>query len=144
MKHKGNKNEFKQQQDEEVMSAYRRVFDIYGGRVGVRQLYELVAFAPSSRFFVSDLQALRVVKDIIGGKKSRMRSGRSRMYGEIHQRVLCLRQQQPRLSLSAAVSSVLQQPAPEMYISPRQIADIVDKQRKLCYKRKIQRYSRLR
>lgn len=143
MKHKGNTNEYKQQQDTEVMSAYRRIFGIYGGIVGVRRLYELVAFAPASRFFVSELQASRVIKRFARGDAvSNMRGGRLRMYSEIHSRVRELRSECPDMPVSRAVAKVVCQPAPEMYISPRQISAIIDKERKKCYEERRQRFFR--
>lgn len=143
MKHKGNVNEYKQQQDTEVMAAYRRIFGIYGGLVGVRHLYELVAFAPASRFFVSELQAARVVKRLINGRANlNMRGARRRMYSEIHSRVRELHASYPDMTLTRAVAKVVSQPAPEMYISPRQIAAIIDKERQICYEKRKQRFLR--
>lgn len=145
MKHKGNVNEYKQQQDSEVMAAYRRIFGIYGGIIGVRRLYELVAFAPSSRFFVSELQASRVIKRLVKGEVvSNMRGARLRMYTEIHDRVRALRSEHPDLTISNAVARVVCQPAPEMYISPRQISAIIDKERQKCYEIRKQRFFRSR
>lgn len=140
MKHKGNTNEFKERQDAEIMSAYRRVFGVYGGMIGVRRLYELTAFAPSSRFFVSDLQATRVICRMRRGDGGlRMRGARLRMYTEILRRVTELRAIHPLHSLSRLVAEVVRQPAPEMYISPRQISAIIDKERQKCYEMRRQR-----
>jgi len=140
MKHKGNVNEYKQEQDAEVMSAYRRIFGIYGGMIGVSRLYELVAFAPASRFFVSELQASRVIKRFVRGEVvGNMRGARLRMYSEILSRVNGLRSENPDMSLPHAVAMVVCQPAPEMYISPRQISAIIDKERQKCYEMRKQR-----
>jgi len=151
MRHKGNKNEYKEQQDREVWLAYRRIFSLYGGKIGVKQLYNLVAFAPSFRFFVSDLQAARVIKNMLNSTRKnpnstfnthkfsfdiphstlQMRPARYEMYSEIYQRVQLLHSQQPQLSLTQTVEAVLQQPAPKMYLSPRQISAIIKQQRKI-------------
>lgn len=140
MKHKGNINEYKQQQDTEVMSAYRRIFSAYGGALHIRDLYKLTAFAPASRFFVSELQASRVIKRLVRGDLvPNMRSARLRMYSEIHRRVRELQKSAPNKSLPHIVAEVVRQPAPEMYIGPRQIAAIVDKERQRCYEMRRQR-----
>ena len=47
MRNKDDRNEFKEQQDAEIMDAYRRIFKIYGGKVDVHTLYKMVAFAPA-------------------------------------------------------------------------------------------------
>ena len=67
MRNKDDRNEFKEQQDAEIMDAYRRIFKLYGGHVGVRTLYEMVSFAPASRFFVSARQAYRVISRMLCG-----------------------------------------------------------------------------
>lgn len=67
MRNKDDRNEFKEQQDAEIMDAYRRIFNLYGGHVGVRTLYEMVSFAPASRFFVSARQAYRVISRMLCG-----------------------------------------------------------------------------
>lgn len=145
MRHKGDTNEYKRQQDSEVMAAYRRIFGIYGGVVGVRRLYELTAFAPASRFFVSGLRASRVIKLMERGEASaKMRGARLRMYSEIHYRVRRLLFESPGMTLSQAVAKVVCQPAPEMYISPRQISAIIDKERLRCYETRRQRLLRSR
>lgn len=122
------------------MAAYKRLFAMYGGLVSVARLYELVAFAPASRFFVSDLQAVRVVKRMANGVASaNMRGCRLRMYTEIRRRAEAVRKTDPSLTLAEAVAIVLRQPAPEMYISPRQVAVIIDKEKRKCFETRKKR-----
>ena len=88
MRNKDDRNEFKEQQDAEIMDAYRRIFKIYGGKVDVHTLYKMVAFAPASRFFVSPRQAYRVIIRMMSGQPiSNMRLSNQRMYREIYRRV---------------------------------------------------------
>lgn len=137
MKHKGDMNEWKERQDAEIVAAYRRIFANYGGLVSVARLYELVAFAPASRFFVSDLQAVRVVSRLVRGMAvARMKGGRFRMYTEIVRRVRQRMAECPRLGVADAVRQVIREPAPEMYISARQVAAIIDKERKAVFARR--------
>ena len=88
MRNKDDRNEFKEQQDAEIMDAYRRIFKIYGGKVDVHTLYKMVAFAPASRFFVSPRQAYRVIIRMMAGQPiTNMRLSNQRMYREIHRRL---------------------------------------------------------
>jgi len=142
LRHKGSSNEYKRQQDAEIMAAYRRIFTLYGGLASVQRLYELTAFAPASRFFVSELQAVRVVTRMAQGKPVHaMRGARLRMYTEILRRATAMRDGDPRLGLAAAVAAVVRQPAPEMYVSPRQVAAIIKEERRKTFD---ERRSRLR
>jgi len=143
MRHKGDENEFKRQQDREVMDAYRRIFSMYGGKVSVRGLYELVAFSPTSHFFVSEGRALAVIGMMRNGKQlPQMREGRMKMYFEIYQRTRDVMMDNPRMSLADAVTKVVNMPAPEMYLSARQVSAIITKEKKLCFEKKRQRLLR--
>lgn len=145
VRHKGNENEYKKQQDGEVMDAYRRIFNMYGGEVSVCGLYELTAFSPSSRFFVDTTQALRVVRVMRSGKPLRlMRECRMRMYYEIYRRTKDVLIENNGMLLSDAVAKVVEAPAPEMYLSPRQVSAIINKEKKRCFETRKQRYLRSR
>lgn len=142
MRHKGSTNEWKERQDEEILAAYKSVFLSYGGMVSVARLYELTAFAPASRFFVSDSRAASVVARLLGGRPvGRQRVARLRMYSEIARRARLLMDGDPRLTLAEAVRRAIAQPAPEMYISPRQVAAIIEREKKRYFEK---RWLRLR
>lgn len=146
MRNKDDRNEFKEQQDAEIMAAYRRLFKLYGGRVGVRTLYEMVSFAPASRFFVSARQAYRVISRMLGGEPMpKMRHGKQRMYAEILARVRReMSQSPPHVGRSGgavrkAVAKVVRQPAPEMYVGIRQVSYIISKEKRKCYEERKRR-----
>ena len=150
MRNKDDRNEFKEQQDAEIMDAYRRIFKLYGGRVGVRTLYEMVSFAPASRFFVSARQAYRVISRMLyGDHMPKMRPTNLRMYNEILSRVKAELSQTPPLgeagrglsqsSIRKAVAKVVRQPAPEMYVGIRQVSYIISKEKRKCYEERKRR-----
>lgn len=150
MRNKDDRNEFKEQQDAEIMDAYRRIFKLYGGRVGVRKLYEMVSFAPASRFFVSARQAYRVISRMLyGDHMPKMRPTNLRMYNEILSRVKAELSQTPPLgeagrglsqsSIRKAVAKVVRQPAPEMYVGIRQVSYIISKEKRKCYEERKRR-----
>ena len=145
MRNKGDRNEYKEERDREVMDTYRHVLGIYGGKVDVRTIYHMVASAPASRFFVSARQAYRVYMRVRhGGNLDRMRRVNQRMYGEIFRRVekeLARDSKEPR-SLMRAIVKVVEQPAPEMYLGVRQIAFIIKNGGRKCYEEKRRRFLR--
>ena len=148
MRNKDDRNEFKEQQDAEIMDAYRRIFKIYGGKVDVHTLYKMVAFAPASRFFVSPRQAYRVIIRMMSGQPiSNMRLSNQRMYREIYNRVKEeLKVQTPSLGegwggcqLKSLIAKIVCQPAPEMYVGIRQISFIISKEKRKCYEERKRR-----
>ena len=146
MRNKDDRNEFKEQQDAEIMDAYRRIFNLYGGHVGVRTLYEMVSFAPASRFFVSARQAYRVISRMLcGAPMPKMRPTNLRMYNEILARVKAELSQSPhnsqfsQSSIRKAVAKVVRQPAPEMYVGIRQVSYIISKEKRKCYEERKRR-----
>ena len=149
MRNKNDKNEFKEQQDAEIMDAYRRIFKIYGGKVDVQTLYKMVAFAPASRFFVSARQAYRVIAHLMqGGVITNMRPTNQRMYLEIYRRVQEASSQSSQISqisqisqssLKSLVANIVRQPAPEMYVGVRQISFIISKEKRKCYEERKRR-----
>ena len=143
MRNKDDRNEFKEQQDAEIMDAYRRIFKIYGGKVDVHTLYKMVAFAPASRFFVSPRQAYRVIIRMMAGQPiSNMRTSNQRMYREIHRRLqdeLAQSTQNSQPSLKSLIAKIVSQPAPEMYVGVRQISFIISKEKRKCYEERKRR-----
>lgn len=149
LRNKGDKNEFKEQQDAEIMAAYRRIFKTYGGTTDVKTIYQMVSKAPASRFFVSERQACRVITAMANGQQPRMPEGKRRMYAEIYRRVqkeLELQKQTTTLNssflilhLKNSVAKVIRQPAPEMYVGVRQISFIISTEKRKCYEERKRR-----
>lgn len=140
MRNKNDRNEFKEQQDAEIMDAYRRIFKIYGGIVDVRTLYKMVSFAPASRFFVTSRQAYRVIRKMLAGESiSNMRPTNQRMYNEIMQRLKEEKTKTPEKSIKSLIEKIVREPAPEMYIGVRQISYIIGKEKRKCYEERKRR-----
>lgn len=142
MRRKNDINEFKQQQDAEIMQAYRRLFREHGGKTDVHTLYGMVSKAPASRFFVSELQAYRVIQKMKHGMTlNNMRPTNQRMYNEIYRR-LCEdidMRHATNSQLRQAVSRIVRQPAPEMYIGVRQVSFIISEEKRRCYEERKRR-----
>ena len=150
MRNKGDRNEYKEQRDMEIMDAYRHILAMYGGKVDVATIYRMVASAPASRFFVTARQAYRVFMRVqSGGGFDGMRRVNQRMYNEIFRRVkeeLAKRHANGGMNcphdVMRAMAKVVQQPAPEMYIGIRQVAHIIKNGGRKCYEERKQRWSR--
>ena len=150
MRNKGDRNEYKEQRDMEIMDAYRHILAMYGGKVDVATIYRMVASAPASRVFVSARQAYRVFMRVqSGGGFDGMRRVNQRMYNEIFRRVkeeLAKRHANGGMNcphdVMRAMAKVVQQPAPEMYIGIRQVAHIIKNGGRKCYEERKQRWSR--
>lgn len=145
MRNKGDRNEFKELRDKEVIQAYRHVLAVYGGKVDVMTIYRMVASAPASRFFVSARQAYRVLVRLRrGGNLEGMRRVNQRMYSEIFKRVeteMAAGQAKPQ-ALMKAIARVVEQPAPEMYLGIRQVAHIIKNGGRKCFEERKLRWSR--
>lgn len=140
MRNKNDRNEFKEQRDAEIMAAYRHALRIYGGKTDVNTLYGIVCSMPSSRFFVSVNRALRIVIKMINGENiDYMKNNYRRMYNEIFIRVKEELAKNNSLSVRKAVAKVVGSPAPEMYISKRQVAYIIGKEKRKCYEERKRR-----
>lgn len=148
-RNKGDLNEFTEQRNREIMNAYRQVFAEHGGKMDVYSLYCMVSAYPASRFFVSDLQAYRIISKMMRGCKScNMRIANKRMYDEILKRVYAaIRAKRDSgvniISVRKIVSEVIRQPAPEMYMGIRQISYIIAKEKRKCYEERKRRLRHL-
>ena len=105
-------------------------------------LYEMVSKAPASRFFVSELQAYRIISKMKDGENiCNMRDTNQRMYNEIFRRVSeeIDIHKSSNTQIKHAVSRIVRQPAPEMYIGVRQVSFIISEEKRKCYEERKRR-----
>lgn len=134
MKKAGNKCDFNSARDAAIMRAFRaaaRCTPIYNYDILARE----VASSPCERFWVSEERATIVVSEIIRGvdSLSSMLPTKRRMFEEIYRRVLHLRSHRQNSPLGSLVAEVVNSPAPEFYLSPRYVRDLI------CQSLKLQR-----
>lgn len=88
--------------------------------VSLKEVIEEVAESESSRFWVDEDRALRLVQEHRRGIRQR-RPERERMVGEISRRTEAMLTERPGLSLSEAVFRVVNSPAPSYYVGSRSV-----------------------
>lgn len=118
MKKKGCSFEYGAMRDNELMASFLYLLGTLRG-VPLREIYGMAAQMPASRFWVSEDRALTMVRKIRrGGFPPEMTEMKRRMYGEIVSRVDTLLQSGEETSLESAVFRVVEEKAPEFYLTP--------------------------
>lgn len=83
-------------------------------------LFDYIVNRPAPRFWVSHSRALFVIRAMMTDKDALayMRQSKAEMFREIFKRVNKLMEKDNSLSLSDAVSIVIESPAPKFYLAP--------------------------
>ena len=117
MKKKGATCEFRDQRDNDLYRAYRQQLKTTSF-VRLPQLIDRVISSPAERFYVSEERAAIVIGEMLRGRSiEHMQTQKRRMYDEIFSRFLELMQRRPYLQYNEAVTIVVNQPAPEFYLT---------------------------
>lgn len=86
--------------------------------VCLSRLMEEVVATPAQRFYVSEERAAIVLSKMLQGQSiAHMQLQKRRMFEEIYRRFLALMQRRPYLRYQEAVAIVVNQPAPEFYLT---------------------------
>ncbi|MDE7160777.1 MAG: hypothetical protein K2O24_08060 [Muribaculaceae bacterium] len=105
--------------DAELLRTFDRLMQEAPAGKSVASLFERLVEQPASRFYVSELRAIRVITAM---RRGSLRPGssrsRGRMYAEVNRRVERLLAASPEMSLADAVVEVVNSPAPEFYMEP--------------------------
>lgn len=128
----------------------RELLEVFNRELGTR-LFEPVQSVlcrvvnmPSSRFWVSEERAARVVSAMLRGKGGGVRSAlRREMYEEIARRCASLREEHPDWSVSTCVWHVVSRPAPKFYLSVESAHTLIINARKQCIEERMQRLQHL-
>ena len=141
MKKKGAVMEFARERIDDLMNAY----DSYLEKckfIKMPDVYKSIVSMPAKRFYVSDTRAALVVASLMRGEPALkgMWQTKRRMYQDIYNRVLVLKDKKPNLSIVQLCAIVVAQPAPEFYITPGTAKVMICKIRREWKKRKLQRF----
>ena len=83
-----------------------------------QQIFKVTVKMPARRFWVSEERAVKVVKSMYHRSlPNNMSATKHSMYSEIKRRVDKVRECQPNWTLGHCIEFVVNQPAPEFYIS---------------------------
>lgn len=123
MKHYGNRSEFADLRDAELLRAY------HSSAPG-----ENFADTPSSRFWVSETRAANVMVMMDKGLEVPSKyPDKRRMYMELYHRLRVLRREKPGLPLIRAMEEIVSSPSPSFYMArataERRVADMIRRRR---------------
>lgn len=105
--------------------------------IRMSEVFKHIVNQPCRRFWVSEIRAAVVIADMLKGNSLKnMHSAKREMFQEIYNRVIRLRNKNPRMSIHQMVSIVIMQPAPKFYLSPNSAKIMFYKARKKWYEKK--------
>lgn len=132
--------EYSKERVDDLMRAYNEYISSCE-YIRMPDVYANIVNMTSARFWVSDIRAALVVSAIMRGEPvlETMWPLRREMYEEIYRRVLKLRRDFPKSSISELCARVVMQPAPKFYLTAGSAKMIICKARKKWVKEKWKR-----
>ena len=125
MKYFGSILDFTIERNNDLLRAFKEKI-AFARVIVMPEIFELVAESPASRFWVSEERATIVISAMIAGKPlPRMRSNKRDMFEEIYRRYLIARKKYPDKSVYDLVSTIVNQPAPKFYLTPRTVGELI-------------------
>lgn len=140
MKYFGSILDFTKQRNADLMRVYRdRLAE--ASIIVMPVIFQLVAYSPASRFWVSEERAAIVISAMAAGKPMpRMRSNKREMFEEIYRRYLLMRKDYPDKSVYELVTKIVNQPAPKFYLTPRTVGEFIYRIKNGWYDNQYDRY----
>lgn len=140
MKYYGSILDFTEERNQELLRVYHEQLSA-AGYIIMPQIFELVANSPCSRFWVSEERAAIVISSMLAKKPlPNMRQNKREMFEEIFRRFLELRRQHPDKSIYELAISVVHQPAPRFYMTPRTVGELIYRIKNGWYDKQFNRY----
>lgn len=125
MKYFGSILDFTKERNDDLMRVFRLKI-IEADFIVMPEIFQLVADSPASRFWVSEQRAAIVISRMLSGKPMpRMRENKREMFEEIYRRFLILREQYPEKSIFELTATIVNQPAPKFYLTPRTVGEFI-------------------
>lgn len=125
MKYFGSILDFTKERNDDLMRVFRLKI-IEADFIVMPEIFQLVADSPASRFWVSEERAAIVISRMLSGKPMpRMRENKREMFEEIYRRFLILREQYPEKSIFELTATIVNQPAPKFYLTPRTVGEFI-------------------
>ena len=130
MKKKGTISQLQHERDDDLMRAFQQEL---AGRphILLPEVLKAVVASPSKRFWVTSERASIVIYNMMKGDELEyMRPLKRKMFREIYRRVMRLKANYPQLSISLLTEQVVNERAPEFYITPQSAKVIISRIRK--------------
>lgn len=140
MKYFGCILDFTRERNADLMRAFRHHLAL-ANFIVMPDIFEAVANSPASRFWVSEERAAIVISAMAAGKQlPRMRSNKREMFNEIYRRFIVERNNNPDKSVYELVSTIVNQPAPKFYLTPRSVGEFIYRIKNGWYDKQFDRY----
>lgn len=119
MKHAGCVSQFIHERNSDLLRAFRVSLKSCEGVIRTTDIFKRAIKVPARRFWVSEERAAFVLSAMFAGKKLPVvYHSRRRMYDEIYRRAVLIRESDPYMSIYDIAINVVNQPAPEFYLTP--------------------------
>ena len=144
MKNIGSVSEYSDDRARDLLCAYRQQLS-QSRYISMPEIYEKVVMMPAPRFYVSETRAVVAITKIIKGDQLLyMRPTKREMFFEIYRRYLIEKKKFPHLPLAHLLGIVIEQEAPQFYITPSSAkVYILKAKRKWLEERKRKLYRRM-
>jgi len=143
MKHKGNKCDFTDKRNEELLQAYRKLCS-EKTFIESDKLFEEVVNMPASRFWVSEERTAIVLSQMFNGDKLKnMLPKKREMFFEIFRRAKILHKKNPQYTLAELAQIIVVQPAPKFYLTSGSASVIITYAKKKWYEERRKKLKHL-
>lgn len=129
MRKKDSVAEFDRHRRQALLASFRSALASQS-HISTIRAFRMAAEAPAPRFWVSEARAAAVIGAIEGGRKdiASMTPSKRAMYAEIHRRYLQLKAHRPEATIVDIVAEVIDQPAPESYLTWQRTKTILNQE----------------
>lgn len=142
MKYFGSIMDFTHQRNEDLLRVFKHQLAL-ARHIVKSEIFDLVAKSPASRFWVSEERAAVVVSRMLSGKPlSGMRRNKREMFEEIYRRFLIERNKNPDKTIPELVTVVVNQPAPQFYLTARTVGEFLYRMKNGWYEKQQARCRR--
>lgn len=133
MKKKNSTCEFSSERSELLIRNFRESL-ARQSVISIKRAFQDAADAPAPRFWVSEARAMRIISLMMKGTDitEGMHRKKKEMYEEIFSRVSKIKSECPDKPLGDIVFEVVNDKAPESYITPGYVGKIIKNNRKHC------------
>lgn len=140
MKNFGCILDFTKERNDDIMKVFKEKL-ASANTIVMPEIFEMVAESPATRFWVSEERATIVVSAMLAGRPlPRMRRNKREMFEEIFRRFIIYKEQNPNQSVYDIVATIVNQPAPKFYLTPRTVGQFIYRIRNGWYDNQYDRY----
>lgn len=131
MKKQNSVSEFTRERNQVLLENFRSAI-ARQSRIAVIKAFGSAVAAPAPRFWVSEQRAAAVIGKMLAGEDvtKGMYEEKRKMYEEIFERFMEVKEQHPLRTIYDIVSEIVNQPAPSSYMSAYRARNIINGERR--------------